>query len=388
MKSILRRLNSFSEQLNTDTVSLCLVFLCIFAVFCHYAVTKIILVVCGISLLFLPGAFKKVFLHKSAYFAFSFLALTVITAVYFKNQKGLSLSVIFILVAIIGFYLRSIMTSELFEWALDLAMFGCIFVFIGSVITKIANWNVPDFRSVLWFYNSNYLGAIMAGCITICAYKEVTKQGKSIINYLLAIGCAICIYFCGSLFAIVEVLTGVAVLLTLSKKHRLLRIFLIICAVGCFTLFLFPSLLPRLSESTSTTDSRILIWQDTILHIPDSPLFGKGFFSYRLLDDVRFLSSHSHNFVLDSLLSFGIVGTVLLSAFFFFYYRIAFLCNQLLRKSKINALILALSAGVLIHATTDMTMVWSQTALFYAFILAGIGADEKKVDIIRATYHK
>lgn len=368
-------------------LSLFVVFVSVLAVFCYYKVTDILLIVCCVPILCTFRALKKVFKHKNSYFAFAFLILTVITALYYKNTKGLSLSFTFIAVAIIGFYLRSVMTKELFEWTLNLILCACIAVFIGCIIVKFPLINDPYYRCALWFRNSNYLSSIMAGCILICAYKTIIGKEKNPIVYLIALGCAICIYFCGSMFAILEVLTGITVLLSLNKKHRLLRMFLFICAIGCFSVIFVPDIFPRLTESGSTTDSRILIWQDTIKHIPDSFWFGKGFFTYRTLTDVRFLSSHAHNFLLESLLSFGIVGTVLISLFFFFYYRIAFLCNRLLRKNHINSLILALSAAVLLHATTDMTMLWSQTALFYALILSGLGADERDLEQLRYRYY-
>lgn len=368
-------------------LSIFVVFVSVLAVFCYYKITDILLIVCCVPIICVFRAAKKVFKHKNSYFAFAFLILTVITALYYRNTKGLSLSFTFIAVAIIGLYLRSVMTKELFEWMLNLILCACIAVFIGCIIVKFPLINDPYYRCALWFRNSNYLSSIMAGCILICAYKTIIGKEKNAIIYLIALGCAICIYFCGSMFAILEVLTGITVLLSLNKKHRLLRMFLFICAVGCFSVIFVPDIFPRLTESGSTTDSRILIWQDTIKHIPDSFLFGKGFFTYRTLTDVRFLSSHAHNFLLESLLSFGIVGTVLISLFFFFYYRIAFLCNRLLRKNHINSLILALSAAVLLHATTDMTMLWSQTALFYALILSGLGADERDLEKLRYRYH-
>ena len=127
----------------------------------------------------------------------------------------------------------------------------------------------------------------------------------------------------------------------------------------------------------------MLVWQGAITNIDDCMIFGKGFFTYRLFTDVPYPAPHTHNFVLECLISFGIVGSCILSLYFFLYYRVVFLCNQLLRKSSINILILALSAGVLIHLTTDITVLWAQTGLFYAIILAGIGADERKLQLFK-----
>lgn len=380
MKTTINRLNGFANSLfATDIYTVIICFLSIAAAFSHHKITPLIIYACGIFIAVFKETQKELFKFKSSYFAFAFLILSMLTAYFNNNTKGISLSFLFLMITVIGIYLRSKMTKELFEVMLNLICFCCIIVFIGCIISKIANLNVPSYRSTLWFYNSNYLGSILAGCILICAYKIATKKGKDIIYYLIAFGCAICLYFTGSMFAFLEVFTGVSVLLSLTKKHRLLRWFLAICVFGLLFLYLVPEIFPRLSESNITTDNRILIWQDTIDHIPDSFIFGKGFFTYRTLTNVRYLTSHAHNFILELLLSFGVVGTVLIGICFTLYFRSLIICNRLLRRSHINALILAVGAAVLLHATTDMTMLWSQTAIFYAVIMSGLGAEEKTV---------
>ncbi len=377
-----QHLNKTCKQLNTDIPCLCIVFLSVFAVFCHYKATSIILLICSIWILLTKGSIKNIFNKSGPFIAFAFLAMTAITAIYYKNNKGLSLSLIFTTVAIIGFYLQNKITKPLFEWMLCLIQFACIAVFIGCIITKIIHINEPPFRYELWFKNCNYLGSLMAGSALICAYKQLTGKGKTAFNCILFLICCIVIYLSGSLFAIIELLLSLCALLALNENYRLLGVFLAVCVVGCIVLFSLPQLMPRLNESTVTTDNRVLIWQDTIRNIPNNFLFGKGFFAYKTLPDRRYPTSHSHNFVLDSLLSFGIVGTLLLGIFFITFYRNVFLCNQKLKKNKINCLILALSAGVLLHATTDMTMLWSQTSLFYALILSGIGADQHDLELL------
>ncbi len=372
---------------NTDIYTVIICFLSVVACFSHHKITPLIIYACGVFIAVFPKTQKEIFKYKSSFLAFAFLLLSMLTAYFNNNTKGLSLSFLFLMITIIGIFLRSTMTKELFEWTLNLICAACIIVFIGCVFSKILNFNVPSYRCTLWFYNSNYLGSILAGCILICAYKIATKKGKDIVYYLIALGCGICMYFTGSMFAFLEVFAGVSVLLSLTGKHRLLRWFLVICIFGLLFLYLVPEIFPRLSESNITTDNRVLIWQDTIDHIPNNFLFGKGFFTYRTLTNVRYLTSHAHNFVLELLLSFGIVGTFLVSICFILYFRTLIICNRLLRKSHITALIMAVGAAVLLHATTDMTMIWSQTAIFYAVIMSGLGAEEKTVAKFRTAWH-
>ena len=62
------------------------------------------------------------------------------------------------------------------------------------------------------------------------------------------------------------------------------------------------------------------------------------------------------------------------------YYHKVSECKELLRNNCSATLILTLSATVLIHMTTDMTIIWMQTALLYLLIMGCIGIDEKALD--------
>ena len=87
-------------------------------------------------------------------------------------------------------------------------------------------------------------------------------------------------------------------------------------------------------------------------------------------------TTHTHNFAIESLLSFGAIGTVMLLLFLWSYYRKAMECKELLRQNSATTLILTLSTAVLVHTMTDLTLLWIQTGLLYALILGGIGIDE------------
>ena len=353
-----------------------------FAVFCHFRVTVALMYALAIFIAVCPATQKQIIKHKSAYILFLFFIVTLITAYVHRNLRGISMSWSFLMISIIGLYLRSVMTEKLFEFLLNLFCLGCIPIFIGCIISKIMYFNEVNYRIGIWFGNSNYLSSILAAIIIICAYKVIGKKGASPAYYLVALGCAICIYFSGSMFAWIEIFAGVSTLLSIKRKHQLLGGFLLFCVLGFFILYCVPEVFPRLNESNITTDNRVLIWQDSIHYIPENLWFGKGFFTYRTLP-MSYPTSHAHNFVIEPLLSFGIIGSLILAAFFFFYYRSVIICGRLLRRDWPTAIILSISAAVIIHATTDMTMIWSQTALFYAMVMSGLGASEAKLEKIR-----
>ena len=67
----------------------------------------------------------------------------------------------------------------------------------------------------------------------------------------------------------------------------------------------------------------------------------------------------------------------MLLVFMWSYYSKVSECKELLRTNEAATLILTISAAVVAHTTTDLTLLWIQTGLLYALILGGIGIDEK-----------
>jgi O-antigen ligase len=120
-----------------------------------------------------------------------------------------------------------------------------------------------------------------------------------------------------------------------------------------------------------------------MLLIKENPLFGSGFFSYLFHSGNHpemYQGVHSHNFAIESLLSFGVIGSVILLIFTWSYYSKVTECKELLRNNVATSLILPLSAAILIHSTTDITLLWINTGVLYALILGAIGIDEKALN--------
>jgi O-antigen ligase len=186
-------------------------------------------------------------------------------------------------------------------------------------------------------------------------------------------------YLGASLFAFVEIFVGLCVLLILQKKHLMLSIFLMGVVACIIIIYFVPDLFPRLSESNVTTERRIRIWNEAMVFIKENPLFGRGFLSYFQYAGQNphiYQTTHAHNFAVEGLLSFGVIGSFILMLFIWAYYRKLSECKELLRNNCATTLILTISAAVLIHMTTDMTLLWVQTGLLYALIMAGVGIDE------------
>ncbi len=357
-----------------------ILYLSFFSVLMPYPITALVILFLGVYLLVSKKTRKRIFVHKFWWSVPAFSALTFVVGLCYQNFIGAGCSILYFFIMVIALFARTAMTRTVFERSLNGCCVLSIFVTLYAVVERLIHLKDPFYRCQAYFFNPNYLATIMATVIIICAYKITARKGNIWFYYGVAAFCAVTMYLCGSMFVWVELLMGVSVLLSLMRQHHLLSIFLTLTAVCCIILYCVPEIFPRLTESNITTDNRITIWDLSIRSIPETPFFGRGFLSYMQISantPGAYLSQHAHNIVLEPLLSFGIVGTILFSLYFLAYFRTVLICKNRIHKSHITALILSLTAAMLIHGTTDMTMLWIQTGLFYLMVMAGVGADEK-----------
>ena len=378
-----------------------LVYLAFASVFVHYVITAAVIILLGFYLVLNPNTAKKVFAFKGKGVWIAFTVYALLIALFHKNYIGAACTLGFFFIFAISYYTRSIITEQVFENCLDLCCFAAFPLTFSAIIEKLLhmpkseevqiglfNWLLSsEYRCAGWCFNPNYLCALFAAIIIICAFKVTShKKNKNsvFVYYFLAATAAVGLYLGGSLFALVEVFVGLCVLLVLQRKHLMLAMFLAAVGISIVMIFFIPNLLPRLSESEHTTDLRVIIWDQAMGFIKENPLFGRGFltfYQHYLEDPVNiYYTTHAHNFALEGLLSFGVVGCVLILMLLWSYYRKVTECKELLRSNCATTLILTISAAVLIHMTTDMTIIWMQTALLYLLIMGGVGIDEKALD--------
>ena len=374
------------------------VFLSVISIFLPYYLTILTIAFLGFYVLFKTDIKKTVFSHMGSWLVPLFSVVTLITAICYKNTLGFFCSLLFFVLFILSFYLRTIMTNELFEKALDLvcvtSVFASAVVLLEKLIYISANYHrcCGDFFNNYYFsfyFHPNYLGSLMAAVILVCAYKVVVKKNDKKYYYAIAALSAMTVFFTESMFAWIEVLVGLFILLLLARRHQLLSILFIMVAFAAALLYtapeLFEKILPRIIHADGTFDNRVLIWDFTIDAIRKTPLFGRGFFTYYQVsagNPSAYQTTHAHNIFLEPLLSFGIIGSLILFAMIFILFYRVVLCKNLLRKSQITILIFSITAAILIHSIIDMTMLWVQTAMLYCIIMGGIGADEQKIKSI------
>ena len=160
---------------------------------------------------------------------------------------------------------------------------------------------------------------------------------------------------------------------------------MVICgSLGIMLITTMPELLPRLSESGEATGYRVHIWGIIIREIKLHPFFGRGFMSYNLIKGLyegSYNTVHSHNLALDSLLNFGIVGTLLLGSMLYYIIRRIVRVYKTEIGNEIAAIAIAILAAIISHSFTDITFFWIQTGIFYVIVFGSIGCEESRLDL-------
>ena len=358
-----------------------LIYITFASAFLHFIITGIVMAVLGCYILFNSKRRQAAFSHVGKTILIIFTVYTAVVAALRDNFIGLACSVGFFVLFVISYYVRTEITGDVFQRSLDIACIMSIVVFVSVFIEKQIHSHEENYRCIGWFMNSNYLCTMMAMMIIVCTYKIIAAKKGKFFYYFTALLCAITMYMGGSIFAFVEVFVGILTILILYKKHSVLAFALSLMAIGLLVLYLAPEIFPRILESDRSTELRVLVWNSSLRFIKLSPLFGHGFMSYHHLDKLYgsdwSSGHHAHNFILEPIMSFGIIGSIIFIILLWSFFEKVSECKSLLRKNKATNLILALSAATIIHCTVDLTIMWIQTALLFLLIMAGIGVDEK-----------
>ncbi|MDF2942135.1 MAG: O-antigen ligase family protein [Herbinix sp.] len=325
-----------------------------------------------------------IFVHNGSNMLKLLIAYVIVIPFIYKNWIGLMVGMGMILATILGLFMRSIMTIRLYEKILTLICVLSLSSAGYAMIEKLINIVFDgrhSHRIAAVFSHPNYFGTIIGTVLIICAYKVLTNQEHKWFYFMVAGINVISMYLCKSMFVWVEVFIGIAVLLVVLKKHRLLALWLTGAVIGGFMIFVLDfSIIPRLSDVNVTVRLRQQIWQLAIEQIKASPLFGHGFMSFSYIYDSTYRNRqipHAHNIYLDMLLNFGVVGTGLFLWYIYKNYVTLIKLRFKEKNSMITSLILAVSVAALVHGFTDLTLLWIQTFPLFMIILSGFGAEEK-----------
>ncbi len=373
-----------------------MVIVAVMSTFFHYYIGIAVVVLTAIAFCILPGIREKIFIHKGTVFISAFTLLSLSIGIYYKNYFGALVSLLFAFMMIIYFVARSLATKEFFNRMFDVMCIGGCLSTVVCIIEKIVYRDIPGYRCQCFSVNPNCFGVPIMVVILICAYKVIVAEKNKHLYYIAAIINAVSIYLCGSMMLWVIIFIGALTLLMLNHKYKLLLIFLGVVVACVIAILVVPSILPRLDELTATIENRVIIWKFALEKIGEAPIFGRGFASYSFLYNAEvaarpelYKAMLSHNLLIDAILSYGIVGTVLLGAFLISMVKDMYLCHEGLKKRGgdyvIITFVCAAAVAVAVHGLIDTAMIWLQPGLMLMLIGSGLGVAENELKALRLT---
>ncbi len=352
-----------------------------------YAYVAILIVVTALLGLCWPFFRNSLLKYKGSALAFVFLTVTATVALFNQNYLGFRRTCVFAAMLGISTAARSMMTRQFFEKLLDTVVIGGVLATVHSVIEFVINRDVPDYRSQAFFTNPNFFGTALTFCILICAFKAATNAKRVWLYYSATVVLALGLYISGSMSLWLVAFLGILLMLIFLKNYKLLIIFCSVAAIGVAAILLIPGMIRRLDELSATIDNRLQIWDFAIRQFKTSPIFGRGFYTYKLMynrlqeTQVIYPAAMSHSMILDGFLCHGVVGMSIITAAVVKFYTSLFKTRKQLKgKDKdrsISGFILAVGIAVSLYGLMDTTFVWVQTGMILMFFTTGLGIEDK-----------
>ena len=303
--------------------------------------------------------------------------LSIAAGLIHKNFIGDSAFLIYLCFIVFSLFAFTVMTEELSRRIIQLSSMLGIFAFIVAVVEHVLD---KGDRSVSVFYNANYYGFICEIIILLAFYALLAYKNRRVF-YLLAIAANFGgLLLSGCRSAWLAIFGGAIVIMICLRQYRKLLAVGIFGAACVAVLAIFPRFIPRFGSMDTTESLRFLIWQTGIKGFLQHPLIGQGFMAYWMISHGmgRADQPHAHNILINALDSYGIVGVVLI---LIFLVPAIIACVKKLKVRPICALVLGISAAILIHGVTDDPVLGMQTGIFcmLALTLGGArGRDEQE----------
>lgn len=346
--------------------------------------------VTALIFLFVPATRRLLFDGTGSLLLFLFVIISVVSAAVAKNYLGLLASLLFFFMLVIFMVAKGFFNTSLFGELLNVAVFCGIFGSGWSIVERIIHYDEVYYRCVAFAENPNCFGTSLMITVFICAYKVMTTEKHKAFYYAAAVFMAIGLYFSGSMSLWFILFISVFILLIFNHEYKLLLIFVGIVGMILIMLLVMPQLVPRIGEIGKTTDNRIDIWNFALEQIWRQPAFGHGFISYHHLymQNVAtrpelYNAYLSHNLLIDSLLSHGIVGTLVIGGYFGHYIKRLLDCHTGLKRIgktyRECSLIASLGVAIACYGMIDTTVLWVQSGMLILLIAAGVGVNEREL---------
>lgn len=389
MKSIgfiekLRGLSSKELILLGIILSIFLPFYLFVVVFCLYI----------ISLIF-TGDMKSILQKMGEHpMLLLFLGYSTVISILAQNWMGLVASVGMFLFTVFFLHYQSILSHKFFRLILQLVLFGSV---LSAAFASLEHFQIvkkfnyaflsPNMqvwhqnRAEVTFFNPNYYGIICCFCIMIAFYLFTTTK----LNWL-KVFCVIAgfvnlfgLNFTQNRTAFPAIIAGAIIyLFTTIKNWKAFWLSIGVFAIGLS--FLFSSDLGvRMGTLDSSMEERISIWDAGMALFKQNPFWGEGPLTYmhsypRIHAPYH---EHAHSLYIDTILSYGIVGTILLVLSSVAPVRLMMDMSQESGKRPIIGLYLSFLTVVAVHGIFDLALFWIQSGFIFLLVMCSVPLEHR-----------
>lgn len=367
------------------------ILIAVISMFLPFYICASIIILITVYLL-IKGEIQKAYqqIPQSRFILYFCVLISIVSLVY-NNYVGLLCSVCLFFFLLFLLFYRVHTTNELFEIIIDLVLILSLFAaFYGFLEYKhilnahdiytfeIVIYNKPKDRINSIFFNANYY-AMMIEFFTCLSFYKILKLKdifKEFIKFLFYLFIIIINLFMLVLTACrtawLALAGAIVIMLIVDKRYKTCK-YISICVLLAGIYFIFnPSQFPRIDNIVAEFLTRQNIWETAIANIKKHPLFGEGPMTYMHIYQQYHghKTQHAHSVYLDPLLSFGIIGQVVIAPYVISHIKRIYRLIKRKLDSTLSALIIAFIVVVLIHGTMDYTIFFVQTGLLFLMIIS------------------
>ena len=342
----------------------------------------------------MKGILKRLSQHPVLLF---FIAYSTAISLLAQNVMGVVSSVAMFLFAIFFYYYQSQLTPKFFrltiEGVLASSVLAAAFAALEHFqIVKKFDYTFLSPRMQVWhqnraevaFFNPNYYGIICCFCIMIGFYLISTTKLRwlRIFSMIAIFANLFGLNFTQNRTAFPAIIFGAIIyLFTTIKNWR--AFWLSIGVFGVGLAFLFSSDLGvRMGTLDSSMEERVSIWNAGMALFKQNPFWGEGPLTY-MHSYPRIgapYHEHAHSIYIDTILSYGVVGTVLLGIASATPIRMLIDMSQVPSKRPILGLYLSFLTVVAVHGIFDLALFWLQSSFIFLLVMCSLPLKHSMID--------
>ncbi|CVP96461.1 O-antigen ligase family protein [Streptococcus pneumoniae] len=366
----------------------------ILSIFLPFYLFVVVLCLYIISLIF-TGDMKSILQKMGEHpMLLLFLGYSTVISILAQNWMGLVASVGMFLFTILFLHYQSILSHKFFRLILQFVLFGSV---LSAAFASLEHFQIvkkfnyaflsPNMqvwhqnRAEVTFFNPNYYGIICCFCIMIAFYLFTTTK----LNWL-KVFCVIAgfvnlfgLNFTQNRTAFPAIIAGAIIyLFTTIKNWKAFWLSIGVFAIGLS--FLFSSDLGvRMGTLDSSMEERISIWDAGMALFKQNPFWGEGPLTY--MNSYPRIHApyheHAHSLYIDTILSYGIVGTILLVLSSVAPVRLMMDMSQESGKRPIIGLYLSFLTVVAVHGIFDLALFWIQSGFIFLLVMCSIPLEHR-----------